>query len=237
MRSHRLTRSRNPGFRAATGFNVVDYAPLERAALVNLDRWIRGEGEPPPSQYPRIADGTAVTRDAVLAQFTAVPGAPALDPTRLQRVRAQILGPDAGDGVAQYPVQEGEPYPALVPAVDDDGNEVAGIPMPDISVPVGTHTGWTGRHPEIGAPEQPSVWLGFSRWIAPTRQARDAESDPRRSLEERYANRNEYLARVLRAAETLAAEGYILAEDIDLVVDNCAQRYDVAIAASTGARV
>lgn len=78
--------------------------------------------------------------------------------------------------------------------------------------------------------------LGFSRWFAPTRRARDAENDPRRSLEERYANRDEYLARVRRAAETLAAEGYILADDIDLVVDNCAQRYDVA-AAPAGARV
>ena len=223
------------GFRAATGFNVVDYAPLERAALVNLDRWIRGEGEPPPSQYPRIADGTAVTRDAVLAQFTAIPGAPPLDLTRLQRVRAQVLGPDAGDGVAQYPVHEDEPYPALVPAVDDDGNEVAGIPMPDISVPVGTHTGWTGRHPEIGAPEQPSVWLGFSRWFAPTRRDRDADGDPRRGLEERYPHRDDYLARVRDAAEALAGEGYILASDLELVVNNCALRYDIAAAAASPA--
>ena len=174
-------------FPAATGLNVVDYAPLERAALLNLDRWIRGKGEPPPSQYPRIANGTAVTREAVLARFTAIPNAPVLDPARLQRVRAQTLGPDAADGVAQYPVQEGEAYPAMVAAVDEDGNEVAGIPMPDISVPVGTHTGWTGRHPDIGAPEQPSMWLGFSRWFAPTRRARDANGDPRHSLEERYA--------------------------------------------------
>ena len=49
--------------RGVHGFNAVDYSPLMRAALVNLDRWVSEGVEPPPSAFPRLADGTAVTPD------------------------------------------------------------------------------------------------------------------------------------------------------------------------------
>ena len=55
--------------RGGHGFNVVDYSPLTRAALVHLDRWIADGTEPPPSAHPRIADGTAVSRAEVLEHF------------------------------------------------------------------------------------------------------------------------------------------------------------------------
>ena len=54
----------NTGGRGFHPFNVVDYAPLLRAALVNLDRWVSEGVEPPPSAVPRLADGTAVAAES-----------------------------------------------------------------------------------------------------------------------------------------------------------------------------
>ncbi|MPZ98630.1 MAG: response regulator [Dehalococcoidia bacterium] len=216
------------------GFNVVDYAPLLRAALVNLDRWA-GEGvEPPPSRHATLADGTAAPRERVLDAFDALPSVVTPDRDRLWVLREVDLGPDATKGIGRYPAVEGREYPCLVAAVDGDGNEIAGIPLPDIAVPVATHAGWNLRHPDTGAPEQQMAMQGFTRFFARTRADREATGDPRPSLEERYASRDAYLDRVREAAEHLVEEGYLLKEDIALVVANCAERYDAALRAVDG---
>ena len=59
-------------------YNIVDYTPLYRAALVNLDRWVAEGIEPPPSAFPRLADGTAVRPEAVLEQLAGLPGSSAM---------------------------------------------------------------------------------------------------------------------------------------------------------------
>src|SRR5438105_3351483 len=55
--------------------NTIDYAPLLRACLVNLDRWVTEGVEPPPSRHPRLAEGTAVAFEALHAVFDRIPGA------------------------------------------------------------------------------------------------------------------------------------------------------------------
>jgi hypothetical protein len=65
----------NTGGRGRHPFNVVDYSPLLRAALVNLDRWVSEGVEPPASAVPRLADGTAVPAEALRSAFAAIPGA------------------------------------------------------------------------------------------------------------------------------------------------------------------
>lgn len=209
-------------------YNVVDYRPLLRAALINLDRWVSDGVEPPPSCHPRLDNGTAVTRAEVLAAFGALPDIVTLDPERLWTVRVLDLGADAQRGVGRYPAQEGDAYPSFAPAIDSDGNELAGIRLPDLAVPVGTHTGWNPRAPETGAPEQMMAMQGFSNFFASTRAAREAIGDPRPSLEERYADRDAYLAKVRDVAERLASERYILEADIEIVIEACAVRYDAA---------
>ncbi len=220
-------------------FNVLDYRPLQRAALINLDRWVSEGVEPPPSCHPRLDDGTAVTRQTVIEAFSnsrCVPDLATPDPDRLWVVREVDLGPDADRGIGQYPVQEGRASPCYVSAVDGDGNEIGGIRLPDLTVPVGTHTGWNLRHPDTGAPEQQMAMQGFSTFFAPTRAAREAAGDPRASIEERYASREAYLAQVRQAAQQLANDRYILEEDIDNVVVACAERYDAACAHSAVAQ-
>ena len=183
--------------------------------LINLDRWITEDIDPPPSRHPRLADATAVERKEVLATFVRLPGFTPPDPQRLPFVRTVDMGSDEATGIGRYPAQEGAFYPALVSAVDADGNETAGIRMPDITVPVGTHAGWNPRDPVTGSPEQIVPMNGLTLWFAPDEATRAARGDPRRSLAERYRDEADYGAKVRAAALRLAAERYLLEEDVE----------------------
>jgi hypothetical protein len=94
------------------------------------------------------------------------------------------------------PAMEGEPYPALVAAVDSDGNEIAGIRLPDLTVPLATHTGWNLRHAEVGNPDLViGITGGLAGWSLPltaTRAAREVTGDPRLSIAERYVSLDAY---------------------------------------------
>jgi hypothetical protein len=223
----------NPGTGTIARYplNVLDYLPLHRAALINLDRWITEGVEPPPSRHPRFADATAVAREAVVAAFARLPGMTPPDPQRLPCIRTVDMGGDEATGVGRYPAQEGAFYPSLVSAVDDDGNETAGIRLPDLAVPVGTHAGWNPRDPVTGSPEQIVPMNGLTLWFAADEATRAANGDPRRSLAERYRDEADYRAKARAAALQLAADRYLLAEDVDRVVEAAVARYRAAIAA------
>jgi hypothetical protein len=222
-------RDADLGTHTRYAFCVVDHSPLLRAALANLDAWASRGIEPPPSRHPRLADGSAVPRATVLAQFAAVFARDSfLDPATLPVLRVILADRDQLHGVTTQPVPEGEPYPCLVSAVDADLNETAGIRLPDISVPVGTHTGWNPRHGRTGATTQAATFMGMTRMFAATEALRARAKDPRPALETRYLGRDDYLARARTAASLLVADGYLLADDVELVVANCAARYDAA---------
>ena len=204
------------GDRAALGFNIVDYSPLTRAALVQLDRWIADGVEPPPSAHPRIDDGSAVSRAEVLRRF-AERRLATLDAERLSRIRTIDLGPAAASGVGAYPAQEGAEYAAFVSEIDADWNETAGIRLPDLTSPIGSHSGWNPRHPDNGAPELAAHFVGFTTFW------------PRDDLKRRYGDRESYAQRVAADAQALAAAGRILAEDERLVVENALARWDAAM--------
>ena len=187
---------------------VVDYAPLLRACLVHLDRWVVEGVEPPPSRHPRIADGTAVPPEALMPTFGRVPEA---------RYPAHHAVPRRLDWTSMPP-RPGRPFGSLVSAVDADGNEVGGIVLPELAVPLATHTGWNLRHPDVGGAEQLLVFAGATLPFRRTRAEREAAGDPRPSIEERYASRDDYLGRVRGAARALAQAGYLLEEDVELSV-------------------
>jgi hypothetical protein len=216
----------NEGTRGAHPFNAVDYSPLVRSAFVNLERWVTDDVEPPPNCFPRLADGTAVSAATALESFRRLPRTQVADPTHLARIRRLDLGPDAERGIGRFPAVTGEPYPTFVAAVDSDGNEVAGVRLPDIAVPVATSTGWNTRHATTGGPELLIPMAGSTLQFAssPAERARDA--DPRPSISERYRDRNDYLARVRAVAQELAVQRLLLPEDVDLVLDAAGRRYD-----------
>ncbi|MGI9148213.1 MAG: alpha/beta hydrolase domain-containing protein [Chloroflexota bacterium] len=215
------------GARGANSFNMVDAIPVERGFLINLDRWVSEGIDPPPSAFPRLAEGTAVTREVALERFRELPGMALLDPLQLPTLRRVDLGPDVDQGVARLPAQTGEAYRSYVSALDATANEVAGIRVPDVSVPVATHTGWVPRHPDTGGDGELLDMMGTTLPLARTRAERQEWADPRLSIADLYRDREDYLARARAAAEDLVTAGYLLAEDVDLAVDLAVQRYDV----------
>jgi Alpha/beta hydrolase domain len=215
----------NTGSRGLQTFNVVDYAPLLRAALVNLDRWVTDGVEPPPSAVPRLADGTATPAATTRARFAAIPGV--RFPDRVERPRRLDFGPDLVRGiVGTLPPKSGAPFVTFVPSVDADGNDVPGIRAAELAAPLATYTGWNPRHPEQGAAGDLMSMLGSTIPFAATRAAREAAGDPRPSREERYASRAVYLERVRQAAAGLCAERHMLAEDVDAAVERAGQLWD-----------
>ena len=210
-------------------FNVIDYTPLLRAALINLDRWVSEGVEPPPSKHPRLADGSAVPASKVLEAISEIPGISIPDPDKLPTIRKLDLGPDAGRGIARFPAQKGQVYPNYVSAVDSNGNEVGGIRPPDVTVPLGTFTGWNPRAPETGSPEQILKMQGITHFFRPTKAERESIGDPRPSIEERYPDKASYLTAVRGAATDLVAQRYALAEDIERMVEDASVRWDEAI--------
>jgi hypothetical protein len=204
---------------------TLNYARLLRACLVNLDRWVTGGVEPPPSRHPRLDDGTAVPPEALAKTFERIPGA--RYPAHHARPRRLEFGADPERRVlSQAPPIEGPRFGSLVSAVDDDGNEVAGVALPEIRVPLAAHTGWTLRHPDIGGAEQLLVFAGATLPFARTRRQREATGDPRPSIEERYPSREIYLERVRAAARGLVAARYMLDEDVELSVTMAGRMWD-----------
>jgi hypothetical protein len=213
--------------------SVVDYRPLYRAALMNLLAWVADGVEPPESAYPRASSDTRRSRRELIEALSAIPGLALPDANVLTAMYPLDLGEHADRGIASPPAEVGPtPYPDWVSSVDADGNETAGIRMPDISVPVATHTGFNPRHPDTGGPGEMLEYIGSTVPFAPTEEDRVAMNDPRPSLVKRYASRIDYLDQVRRAAQTLVEQRYLLAPDIDVCVEIAAERFDACVGAA-----
>jgi hypothetical protein len=193
--------------------NRTSRGPISRALMVALDEWVTRGVEPPASRYPRIADGTLVSLDTYRKSFPPIPGvrAPAVvyEPVRLDP------GPRwYTEGIADNaPPRTNGVYKTLVPAVDADGNEKAGIHLQDIAVPTATLSGWNLRKAEWGADGMLTRWMGSNLVFPRTRAARDSLNDPRMAIQERYPTREEYLRRYELAVGNLQAARFLLPED------------------------
>ena len=214
----------NTGGRGQHRFNIVDYAPLLRAALVNLDRWVSEGVAPPASVFPRLADGTAVEAESLQPFFRSLPGVSF--PGRMVRHTPLDFGPDIERGIAAYPPKAGAPYKTYVPAIDADGNETPGIRLPDLAAPLASFTGWNPRHPEQGAPGDLMQMMGSTLAFARTRAEREQSGDPRLSIAERYASRAAYLEHVREAVQKLVTARHVLAEDIEAMIERAGRRWD-----------
>ena len=124
------------------------------------------------------------------------------------------FGPHAAQGVLerQPPRIMGE-YPARVPQVDADGNDLGGVRLPEMDVPLATYTGWNLRAAAIGAPMDRLPFLGSFVPLARTTAEAEARHDSRRPILSRYASREAYVAAYTRALDGLIGAGYVLAVD------------------------
>jgi hypothetical protein len=152
---------------------------------------------------------------------------------------AEVFGPppgkaDAGKqaGMSWIPLeppQVGTPFGVLVPQCDADGNDLGGVRLPELQVPLATYTGWNLRDPSIGAPEQRVSFLGS--WIPLTRTAeeRKKSGDPRLSIAERYKSQEEYMNKFEQAAKKLIAQRFLLQEDLPAILDRGRQEWKTIV--------
>ena len=203
--------------------NTLVYTPVIRALFRALDRWIAEGVEPPASRYPLLSDGTLTTVTA--SGWPTIPG--------YQRPKSPMttyrldFGPDWSKGIVTIePPKIGKAFVGLVPAVDEAGNDRAGIRLPEIAVPLATHTGWNYRRPEIGAPDRLASEIGSYLPLPKTRADRERTGDSRRSIAERYPSREDYVGRISLAAVALVEDGFLLAEDVTAVIQRAAGHYD-----------
>jgi len=176
-------------------------------------------------------DRTGADRVEVLRTLLSIPiGQP--DPARLPVLRPLDLGPRLANGIGDFPGEPvGEPYPCLVSAVDSEGNEIGGIPMPDVTVPIATHTGFNPRNSDSGGAGQILEYLGSS---IPFPFRVSVRKDSRKAVCERYLGREVYINSIREVARTLVSQKYLLEEDIETCVDIAAARFDAVVQSEEG---
>jgi hypothetical protein len=171
--------------------------PAVRALLVALDDWVVKGVAPPASRMPTLKDGTLVEPDKT--GFPPIAGAAVAKATNR-------IAPASGD----------KAYRTLVSKVDADGNEVAGIRLPDIAVPLAAYTGWNEYkppYPRNSLADRDGSYFAF----------------PAEKIAARYGNRAGYVARVQAAVEQLKKDRFLLQEDADRYIERAQKDERVAL--------
>jgi hypothetical protein len=193
----------------------LNYNPFMRAMLSALDRWATNGTPPPPSQYPRADDDTAVSPQAWSDLYPRIPGVQLGAPNALSvRDYGTAVTPVGGiiSNSPRVPV-EGTSYVVLVPRPTPDGLDAAGLRRPDdVRTPLATLNGWGVRGAGFRAGELCGL-NGQNIPFAATAVEREASGDPRLSIEERYPTHTDYVSHVTEAAQEMQNNGYLLADD------------------------
>jgi hypothetical protein len=189
---------------------------IDRALYVALVDWVVKGTPPPPSAYPRISDGTLVPGTSAAMGWPDIPHAPKPDGV-VNPVLDYDYGPgyryNDGSGVmTNVPPPIKRVIPTLVPKVDADGNDVAGLKSVLLRVPLGTYTGWNPIASGVLKGRERSLAGGYIPF-AKTKAERLASGDPRLSIEERYPNLWAYYSAAAAAAADLVKRRLLLPED------------------------
>jgi hypothetical protein len=194
--------------------NPLYNGPIFRALLVAMDVWVSDGTEPPDSVIPRRSAGTLVPPEEIT-----YPDIPALQYEGWPELPDFVYTPETmyrygplDFSIVPYKRLPGPEYVAQVAQVDGDGNEIAGIRLPGLAVPLGTHLGWSVMKQGAGFPDscgQNGTFIPFAK----TRTAREDAGDPRPSLEERYGNEQNFATQIESVAIRLMEQGFLLQED------------------------
>lgn len=207
--------------------NFADQRWITRALILDLDDWLRDGTEPPPSRFPSIAKNELVPLSRV--HFPSVSSFPF--PTYMPQVWRMDFGPEYGTTrtITIDPPALGAPYRVLVPQVNEDGNDVGGIALPEVAVPLGTYTGWNVAIPQLRDLRYLAGLVGSFEPFPITREAREASEDERLSIAERYKDRRDYLDRVTHTAADLVRQRFLRAADVPIVVERSEALWDAVM--------
>ena len=196
--------------------NPLPAGYILRALMVALDQWASQGIEPPPSCYPNVRDRTLVLPEA--AGFPKLPG------VRFAALHNRQLFLDYGKKILQGKITTHPPqqvrngaYTVMVPKVDADGNDLPGIRLPAVQVPIGTYTGWNLRPRGLAEGELAGL-LGSFIPFSKSKAQRLRVGDPRPAIEERYKNKQDYVQQFSRAARKLVEQRYLLIEDAERMI-------------------
>ncbi len=209
---HRNARSRQRRIYEHS-VNILNHYPISRALLRALDLWVTKGILPPDSRYPRIDRKELITAAEHKKRFPQIPGM--RHPGRNLKPPRVDYGPQfwVNGIITIIPPRMGEPYQAMVPAFDRDGNGIGGIRLPEIRVPLGTYQGWNPRRAEFGAPNYLGRFEGSFWPFVLTEKERKKNGDPRPSIAARYPTKELYVEKVREAVLQLIKEGFLLKED------------------------
>ena len=212
--------------------NPLNSAPVQRALFIALDEWATEGREPPRSRVPKLRDGTLVPPlpqsgmgfPNIPSPFADTPG-PSVTYTGVKTTRYHfdygLAFYETGIATANPPLfpfttpayqddaRNGPIYPSFIPKTDSDGNDIAGVRLVDVTVPLATYTGWAlrrGAQASDGC-EAAGQFIPF----AMTEGQRG--SDPRRSVAARYPDFAAYHGRVRSALEQMVSDRLLLCED------------------------
>jgi Alpha/beta hydrolase domain len=197
--------------------NYNSYDPYLRALIIALEKWIIEGKEPPGSSYPTLRTNTLSAPDKTSTGWPDIPGVPyngKVNELPLLDYGPQYDFKNVSGILSEEPpeAKSEQTYKTLVPKVNNDGNEIAGIRNINIRVPLGTYTGWALRRQGFGDGDLSSL-NGMFIPFKNTRKDRIEAKDPRLSLKERYGSHEKYVEAVKKAAEELVSEGFLLPED------------------------
>jgi hypothetical protein len=217
--------------------NPLQSEQVQRALWQDLDAWSTRGVNPPDSRVPRLKDGTLVPPlPQSKVGFPSIPGVtytglkttryrfnygPNFYQTFIPTINPPVITPPYEDNPANGPI-----YPSFVPKTDKDGNDIAGIRLPELTVPLATYTGWglrSGNWANDGC-EASGQYIPFKA----TQAQRLASGDPRLSVQERYRTYKAYHDATIKAVDDLVKQRFMLCSDAD---DYVAMRLQDGLAA------
>ncbi len=202
--------------------NPLNVMPTMRALWMSMDAWVTDGTPPPGTMVPRLDNGTLVAPLPQSAMgFPSIPGVQytGLKSTRylwnygsrfdqgIMDINPPVWTPPFFDNASNAKI-----YPSLVPKTDADGNDIAGLRLLDVVVPLATYTGWSLRS---AANDGPDGCEGTGQMIPFPKTAADraATGDPRLSVAERYGSFSAYYWMRLFTINNQISQGLLLPED------------------------
>lgn len=196
--------------------NPSMWMPISDTLLVAMNDWVVNGELPPPSRYPRIADGSLVAshqggdiNPAAWNKLNGVNYPESMYAPGLNNYGNRWLGERIVD---QHPSESQAIYRTLVPQVGADNNDLgtATILPPMAQVPLATFVTWNLRASATGAEKSLARLAGGYIPFAGTSAQAQAVSDSRSSIEALYEDFDDYLAKYEEATDALIAEGFLL---------------------------